>query len=182
MPPHHVHPPPCMPPLPCIPPLPCMPPCHPCPPAMHAPLPCTPTTTHDPCHTHPPPCIPHYACPPVDRILDTRFWKYYLAPTSLQAVIMQTLHLNKVLSNQWTIHLFLWLLSLIVPHLSSNCFHFTCATFMNLLIKYHNNSKRPEYYPGKQFLCVHVYTYSEIHPLEMSLWLGLNADYPNTLF
>ena len=26
--------------------------------------------------------------PPVDRILDTRFWKYYLAPTSLRAVKM----------------------------------------------------------------------------------------------
>ena len=25
--------------------------------------------------------------PPVDTILDTRFWKYYLAPTSLRAVI-----------------------------------------------------------------------------------------------
>ena len=24
--------------------------------------------------------------PPVDRILDTRFWKYYLAPTSLRAI------------------------------------------------------------------------------------------------
>ena len=25
-------------------------------------------------------------CPPVNRFLDTRFWKYYLAPTSLRAV------------------------------------------------------------------------------------------------
>ena len=26
--------------------------------------------------------------PPLDRILDTRYWKYYLAPTSLRAVII----------------------------------------------------------------------------------------------
>ena len=49
---------------------------HACPPTMHAPLPCT----FFPCHAHP---------PPMDRILDTRFWKYYLAPTSLRAVITQ---------------------------------------------------------------------------------------------
>ena len=79
-------------------PLPCMPPCDTCPPAMHspamhAPLPCTPPTMHAPAkhaphHTHTPlPCTPPcHACPPVDRILDTRFWKYYLAPTSLRAV------------------------------------------------------------------------------------------------
>ena len=47
------------------------PPCHACP------LP--PPTTHAP--------SPHHACPPpVDRILDTCFWKYYLAPTSLWAI------------------------------------------------------------------------------------------------
>ena len=56
------------------------------PPTTHAPLPCTPPVTHAPRHTphHArPPC---HACPPVDRILDTLFWKYYLAPTSLLAV------------------------------------------------------------------------------------------------
>ena len=80
----HVHPQPCM--LPyhtCNPthPLPCMPP------ATHAPLPCT-----TPCLAHPPPpCMPpHYACPPchahpchacppVDRTIDTRYLKHYLA-------------------------------------------------------------------------------------------------------
>ena len=53
LPPHHARLPPHMPPLPRM-----LPVTH-APPAMHAPLPCTP--------------------PPVDRILDTRFWKYYLA-------------------------------------------------------------------------------------------------------
>ena len=71
--------------------------CHTCrptathaPPAMHAPLPRIPLL---PC-TCPLPCMPlmHAPCnacppPPVDRILDTCFWKYYLAPTSLRAVI-----------------------------------------------------------------------------------------------
>ena len=102
-------------PLPCTPPamhapathalLPCMPPCHACLPLPHMPpLPCMPPAMHTPCHAHPPlPCIPpamHAPChacpchvhplpcmpPPVDEILDTRFWKYYLAPTSLRAV------------------------------------------------------------------------------------------------
>ena len=50
-------------------PLPCMP--TPLPPAMHFPLLCMP---------------PLPRTPSVDRILDTRFWKYYLAPTSLWAV------------------------------------------------------------------------------------------------
>ena len=71
-------------------PLPHMPPathipCHACPPAMHAPLPHMP-----PNHTHtPPPPASHTPChahPCVDRILDIRFWKYYLAPTSLRAL------------------------------------------------------------------------------------------------
>ena len=33
-------------------------------------------------------CVPAQVLPrpPVDRILDTRYWKYYLAPTSLRAV------------------------------------------------------------------------------------------------
>ena len=81
------------------------------------------------CHACPPPCTPHFhACPPpcmplphmtptmhppamhvphVDRILDTRFWKYYLAPTSLQAVIrkhssrMRTACLSIVSASQW---------------------------------------------------------------------------------
>ena len=56
------------------------------PPATHTPLPCM-----APCHAHPPathaPLASNHARPPpVDRILDTRFWKYYLAPTSLRAV------------------------------------------------------------------------------------------------
>ena len=68
--------------------------------AMHAP----PRHAHPLCHACPPPCMPpamqptphacpshtcplcHTCHPPVDRILDTRFWKYYLAPTSLRAV------------------------------------------------------------------------------------------------
>ena len=78
-------------------PLPHMPPCHTCPPATHAPLPhmppphhayplpctppsCTPPTMHAPLQCKPP-C---HAWPPLDRILDSRFWKYYLAPTSLR--------------------------------------------------------------------------------------------------
>ena len=63
--PCHAHPPSCMPPITHAP-------CHTHCPAMHA-----------PCHAHPPPC---HASPPPVRILDTRFWKYYLAPTSLRAV------------------------------------------------------------------------------------------------
>ena len=35
--------------------------------------------------------------PPVNRILDTRFWKYYLAPTSLRAVI-STVDLSWILT------------------------------------------------------------------------------------
>ena len=108
----HAHPSPCMPPITHAPqhahipamhdPLPCMPPCHawpppPCmPPAMHAPLAthvphhicplsllCTPPAMHSPCHTY----------PPVDRILDIRLWKYYLAATLLRAVITINMHL-----------------------------------------------------------------------------------------
>ena len=114
MPPCHAHPLPHMPPHHACP-LPCMPPAT-CPPAMHAPhhhhhacppyhaspLPHTlPPPCMPPHHAHPLPCTlppathtppamhaPHHAHPPVDRILDTRFWKYYLAPTSLRAVIM----------------------------------------------------------------------------------------------
>ena len=42
--------------------------------------------THTPgATTHAP--LSNHAHPPVDRIVDTRFWKYYLAPTSLRAVI-----------------------------------------------------------------------------------------------
>ena len=83
-------------------PLPHMPPamhapCHICPPATHTSAPChaCPPTTHAPplCHARPPATHgPHHAqppathAPPVDRILDTRFLKYYLAPTSLRAV------------------------------------------------------------------------------------------------
>ena len=88
-------PPPCN-TLPHMPPLPCMPPAMhaspPCmPPTMHAPLAtCTPPamytpTMHGPPATHAPlPCMPD-----MDRILNTCFWKYYLAPTSLQAVKME---------------------------------------------------------------------------------------------
>ena len=89
---------------------PCMPPQsnHACPPGatMHTPWsnhaqppeqPCMlpQATTHAPprsSHTHPPgsnhTCPPGATthAPPVDRIVDTRFWKYYLAPTSLWAV------------------------------------------------------------------------------------------------
>ena len=66
---------------------------------MHArhhacPPPCTPLTMHARHHACPPPCMPPtitthapcHACPPVDWILETHFWKYYLAPTSLQVV------------------------------------------------------------------------------------------------
>ena len=57
---------------------------------MHAPWeqPCTPPGSN---HSHPleqphtPPGATMHT-PPVDRIVDTRFWKYYLAPTSLRAV------------------------------------------------------------------------------------------------
>ena len=68
-PPCHAHPPPWM--------YPCHThtPCHICPPAMHAP-----TATYAPPDMHAP---PH----PVDRILDTRLLKYYLAATSLRAVM-----------------------------------------------------------------------------------------------
>ena len=78
---------PCMPPTTHTPPTTHMPPlpCTPCP-ATHAPPPHNPPA-HDP-HHHVPPHAPCHAChpPPVDRILDTRFWKYYLVPTSLRAV------------------------------------------------------------------------------------------------
>ena len=78
-------------------PQPCTHPSHACPPTTHAPL-----AMHTPWHahlpaTHAPPAIhtplamhapghaPSQSCTPppppaVDRILDTRFWKYYLAP------------------------------------------------------------------------------------------------------
>ena len=101
----HAHPLPCMPPchacpppqtapchacpLPCMSPLPCMPPHHACPPAMHAP-----ELAHIPPPRMPLPC---HACtpPPVDRILDTHFWKYYIALTSLREVIKQYKTLSK---------------------------------------------------------------------------------------
>ena len=67
-------------------PLPCTPPK-----AMHAPLPCTPPVMHAPPATHAPPPAMHAllprTSPSVDRILDTCFWKYYLAPASLRTVI-----------------------------------------------------------------------------------------------
>ena len=73
----HARPPPCTPPAMHVPlPLPCTPP------ATHAALPCMPPAMHAPCHA----CPPAMYAPPVDRILDTHFWKYYLAPTSLRAV------------------------------------------------------------------------------------------------
>ena len=94
-PPRHACPPAMHAPLLCMPPL-----CHAHTPATHAPLPCmppakhAPPATHRPPATHPnhmPPChaCPHamHAPPPVDRILDTQLWKYYLAATSLRAVI-----------------------------------------------------------------------------------------------
>ena len=57
--------------------------CHARPPAMHAPHRAWP-----PFHACPLPCMPPPpGTPPVDRILDTRFWKYYLVLTSLRAVI-----------------------------------------------------------------------------------------------
>ena len=65
------------------------------PPAMHAP----PTTHVHPQHI-PPPHMPPTTHPPathtptVDRILDPRFWKYYLAQTSLRAV---NIYLFKIL-------------------------------------------------------------------------------------
>ena len=83
------------------------PPCHACPPTCHAPHHACPPAMHTTPATHAPPhatCppamhTPCHACPPatyapphpVDRILDTPFWKYYLAPTSLRAVKMSTL-------------------------------------------------------------------------------------------
>ena len=71
--------------------------------AMHAPLhhACMPPfTMHSPGHAHPPPPQeqPHTppwsndACPPPrGQNVDTRFWKYYLAPTSLRAVMIKVL-------------------------------------------------------------------------------------------
>ena len=41
--------------------------------------------------------------PPVDRILDTRFWKYYLGPTSLRPVIK-----GKQIANRNRISLLWW--------------------------------------------------------------------------
>ena len=95
--PCHVCPPATHAPLPCTAPHPppCTPPARHPPPhmprhAMHAPLLCMPPSMHTvpphmPPATHPlPPCMPP---PPVNRILDTRLWKHYLAATSLGAVI-----------------------------------------------------------------------------------------------
>ena len=70
-------------------PLPHMPHCHACSchthlPAMHAP------TTHVPPPWTPWPCtssLPHM--PPMDRILDTHLWTYYLAATLLRAVYVR---------------------------------------------------------------------------------------------
>ena len=82
---------------------------HACPHHTHTFLPCTPHHTcstqnappamHAPPHT-PPLCMPHHTCPlpcipppcipPVDRILDTHLWKYYLTTISLWAVILLT--------------------------------------------------------------------------------------------
>ena len=82
---------PCTPPLPHTPPLhhtrppsPCTPLHHACPPfAIHAP----PFTTHaPPGHARSPGATTHV--PPCGQNVDTRFWKYYLAPTSLRAVNM----------------------------------------------------------------------------------------------
>ena len=74
-------------------PLPHMPPCHTCPPATHAPLPHMPPTTHAPTmHAPLPRMTPATHAPPVDRILDARFWKYYLAPTSLRVVNIVRYH------------------------------------------------------------------------------------------
>ena len=39
---------------------------------------------------------------PVDRILDTRFWKYYLAPTSLLAVTTKTRVTDRITSGNFT--------------------------------------------------------------------------------
>ena len=47
--------------------------------------------------------------PPVDRILDTRFWKYYLGPTSLRPVIT-TLHDFKGIMTICTVLYIEWLL------------------------------------------------------------------------
>ena len=44
-------------------------------------------------------------CRPADRILDTCFWKYYLAPTSLRVVIMQSLQ-NGLATHFWVTPLF----------------------------------------------------------------------------
>ena len=72
---------------PCTPPWeqPCMPP----PGAtMHLPLPeqpCTPPQEQP--HMPPPGATTH--APPCGQNVDTRFWKYYLAPTSLRAVTMK---------------------------------------------------------------------------------------------
>ena len=92
--------------------MPCMPPCHACPPAMHVPPPAMhapdmhashhahplphthprhtwPPTMHPPHHTCSlPHTTPYHALPSLDRILDTRFWKYNHVSTSLRAVIM----------------------------------------------------------------------------------------------
>ena len=53
-------------------------------------------------------CIP--ACTeadtlPVDRILDTRLWKYYLGPTSLRPVIIDLLHFGHFAYHTENVHL-----------------------------------------------------------------------------
>ena len=80
--PHHAHPLPChaCPPQ-CTPPCHAQPPFHTCPPAMPAPCHVCPPAMHAP--------LPHMPPHPVDRILETHFWKYYLALISLQAVMKE---------------------------------------------------------------------------------------------
>ena len=122
-------------------PLPHMPPCHACPPTIPAPLPCMPPAMHTPHHI----CPPHHAHtpathapphPPMDRILDTRFWKYYLAPTSLRVVNISGLrnleehyeHKSDILVFEHVISSFFVLLSLNQLELEK-FLHFICDGF-----------------------------------------------------
>ena len=69
---------------------PCMPPAPPPPPEQ----PRTPPREQPrmpPPSNHACPPRSNHACPPCGQNVDTRFWKYYLAPTSLRAVIRSVL-------------------------------------------------------------------------------------------
>ena len=72
--------------------------CHACPAATHTPLPCMPPATHAPHHACPPPHAPPTMHPPchANRMTDRCLWKYYLAATSLRAVMKTRMHSSKM--------------------------------------------------------------------------------------